>query len=199
MCNSYAVTKQMLKQAKQALRLSELVADWEEDWRLIRPTLPAPVVTASGEPEMMRWGFHRPFSNAINNTRSDKLASPVWRDAFLHRRCIIPVASFYEYTGPKGDKRAHLFRAVDDTCLWAAGIWEENETLGRCFSMIMTDANPFVSTIHDRMPALLHLQELEPYLAEPPVAFAPSTVDLQVADAANPLKRNAGPMQQELF
>jgi putative SOS response-associated peptidase YedK len=203
MCNSYSVTKAMLKESKRAGK-SPAIFDGGEDWKLIRPTLPGPVFAkaAAGEDlvaEIMRWGFHRPFANAVNNTRSDKLESPMWREAFAERRCVIPISAWYEYSGPQGRKQAHQFTSASGGLLWAAGIWEENATLGRCYSMIMTDANAFVSKIHNRMPALLGEEELEAYLSGLIVRPAPAELALAVCDAANPLKKKPTAIQQELF
>ncbi len=197
MCNSYSVTKAMVKAAKRAGRLLPLM-DREDDWRLIRPTLPGPVMLDDSA-AVMRWGFQRPFANSVNNTRSDKLDSPMWREAFAERRCVIPVSGWYEYSGPQRQKQAHEFTAADGGLLWAAGIWEENETLGRCYSMIMTDANDFVLKIHDRMPALLHEGAMDEYLAGRMKRFPPAEVALRVADAANPLKKKRNEEQRELF
>ena len=200
MCNSYRVDR---------MGRSKLVADPPESVarllegeieRLIRPTLSAPVLLADGSAEMMRWGFWRAFNRSINNTRSDKLHTAMWAGAFEARRCLIPLASFFEYTGPTGHKQAHEFTAADDGMLWCAGIWEENETHGRCFSMIMTDANPFVSVIHRRMPALLPYESTPAYLLGGSGAFLPAAVDLAVADVANPLEKKPPSEQQpELF
>ena len=197
MCNSYTVTKAMLKESKRAGRLCDLI-DGEEDRSLIRPTLPGVVMLADSG-EMMRWGFHRPFANAVTNARSDKLDSPMWREAFELRRCVIPLSSWYEYSGPQGRKQAHEFTSRNGGLLWAAGIWEKNENLGRCYSMIMTDANDFVSKIHDRMPVLLPDGELDNYLASGSMIFAPSEVELAVVATANPLKKRRGGEQGELF
>jgi len=197
MCNSYSVTKAMVRETRRAGLMRPLM-DGEDDWKLIRPTMPGPVMRAEAG-EIMRWGFHRPFANAVNNTRSDKLDSPMWRAAFAERRCVIPVSGWYEYSGPQGKKRAHEFTARDCGLLWAAGIWEENATLGRCYSMIMTDANGLVSKVHDRMPALLHEEDLDRYLADGIRRFEPTTVELVVRDVANPLKRKPEGIQGELF
>jgi putative SOS response-associated peptidase YedK len=197
MCNSYSVTKAMLKQSKRAAGFRPLI-DGEDDWKLIRPTLPGPVLrTDAGE--LMRWGFHRPFASSINNTRSDKLDSPMWREAFAERRCVIPMSGWYEYSGHQGNKQAHQFTSTDDTLLWAAGIWEEHATLGRCYSMIMTDANAFVSSVHHRMPLLLDEDALDDYLADGIRSFAPAAVPLTVAATANPLKKRSENAQGELF
>ncbi len=78
----------------------------------------------------MRWGFHRSFNAAINNARSDKLASGMWADALRERRCVIPVSVFYEWgPGVGGRKQAHEFRHPDDDYLWVAGLWETDREL----------------------------------------------------------------------
>lgn len=197
MCNSYSVTKAMLKQSKRAGSFRPLI-DGEDDWKLIRPTLSGPVMRADAG-ELMRWGFHRPFANSINNTRSDKLDSPMWREAFAERRCVIPMFGWYEYSGRQGNKQAHRFTSTDDTLLWAAGVWEEHAAQGRCYSMIMTDANAFVSSVHNRMPMLLDEDALDDYLADGIRSFAPAAVPLAVAATANPLKKRSQNAQGELF
>lgn len=200
MCNSYRVdrngrTKLVPDPPEPLARLLE-----GEIARLIRPTLLAPVLLADGSAETMRWGFWRAFNPSINNTRSDKLLTPMWASAFESRRCLIPIASFFEYTGPNGRKQAHEFTAADDGLLWCAGIWEENETHGRCFSMIMTEANSFVSIIHNRMPALLPFEAGPEYLQGGIETFSASAVDLAVADVPSPLKKKLPvETQAELF
>ena len=187
----------MLKESKRAGRLCDLI-DGDADRSLVRPTLSG-VVGLAGCCEMMRWGFHRPFANAVNNTRSDKLSSPMWREAFERRRCVIPVSSWYEFSGPQGRKQAYEFTLRDGSLLWAAGIWEESENFGRCYSMLMTDANSFVAKIHDRMPVLLPDGALDNYLASGSISFTSSEVELAVVATANPLKKMRGGEQGELF
>ncbi|RYD28933.1 MAG: hypothetical protein EOP86_22370 [Verrucomicrobiaceae bacterium] len=161
------------------------------DHTLIRPTVPAPVLLED-EARMMRWGFQRPWAKTINNTRTDKLDSPVWKKAFETRRCLIPMAGFYEFSGPSGKKQAHLFYAVEDAedgWLWAAGIWEPNEELGDCFSMLMRDSAGTVKSIHDRMPVLVPERWHARWLAGEDKAEFPG-VALKAENADNPLKHS---------
>lgn len=125
-----------------------------ERTKLLRPTLEAPVILPDGSLEPMRWGFARKFSHAVVNSREDKLDGGMWSDAMANRRCLIPVAAYYEWSGPRGEKRTHRFTATDESWLWVAGIWEENAELGRCFSMITTEPRGVVRGVHDRMPAV---------------------------------------------
>ena len=174
-----------------------------KETRLIRRTDEAPVVMPSGELVEMRWGFRRKNLGVVNNTRSDNLESPMWREAIAERRCLVPVVSYYEWTGPKGGKETHLFRSPREEWLWAAGIWEETAELGRCFSMLTTEANELVKPIHHRMPALLTKEEQEVFLKEGLERFAPAPGILVTERAANPLvkpaKKKAGPIQGDLF
>ena len=182
MCNAYELGKRRGGSVPQHLggaiveKLSGIVST-----RLIRRTDPAPVVTVEGGLRTMRWGFARPGLGDINNARSDKLTGPMWGEAFRDRRCLVPVAAFYEWSGPKGNKRTHRFTRPDGGWLWMAGIWEENASHGPCFSMITTAANALVAPIHERMPAVLGDSELADYLAGEVTAFAPKADTLEVA------------------
>lgn len=167
--------------------------------RLIRPTLPAPVMTADGCICIMRWGFSRPFSHAIVNAREDKLDSVVWKSALENHRCLIPATAYYEWSGPTGHKRTHRFSRPDGGWLWIAGIWEENPDLGRCFSMITTTANSVAAPVHNRMPAVLDDEVIDAFLDGALCVFHPLPELLQVADAANPLRKKSGAGQGELF
>lgn len=161
----------------------------------LRKTDPGLVVTAELQPRVMRWGFHRAFNPAINNARAEKLVDGMWSEAFRERRCLIPLACFYEWSGPKGRKQTHRLRPPRPGWLWAAGIWEDHAELGPCYSMVTTAANEAVAAIHDRMPALLAQPEDFLTASKPP---GPSAVPLAIEDCANPLTRGR-PEQGELF
>ncbi len=171
-----------------------------EKTKLLRPTLKALVVLPDGSLESMRWGFARKFSHAVVNSREDKLDGGMWRDAVENRRCLIPVAAYYEWSGPRGEKRTHRFTAADKGWLWIAGIWEENVELGRCFSMITTEPRGVVRGVHDRMPAVLSVSETDVFLNGAMRTFRPQEDLLLVADSVNPLTgKRPGPVQGDLF
>lgn len=164
--------------------------------RLVRRTDRAPVYVADVGMVPMRWGYERPGLGVVNNTRCENLASPMWKESYAGRRCLIPVAAFYEWSGPKGHKRTHRFTDSAGGLLWAAGIWEESSELGRCFSMLTTAANRLVAPIHNRMPALLGADELELYLEGKLEQFAPPPEMLSVHESANPLSKKPPPDEQ---
>jgi putative SOS response-associated peptidase YedK len=199
MCNTYVARP---KRGAQGLaqRVSEATTRLASE--LVRKSDPGVVVRADGRAELMRWGFHREFNPAINNARSDKLEGGMWREAFHERRCVIPMTLFYEWgPGVGGRKQANEFRDPDDDFLWAAGIWEENQELGPCYTMVTTAAPPLMSPIHDRMPALLRPEEMAEYLAGGGHwNFQPFAGSLVVTPCESPLvMREISDTQQELF
>lgn len=200
MCNAYELGKRSgsFPSKIKAATIRELLSI--DAFRLIRRTDKAPVITSEGDLVTMRWGFERKGLGPINNSRSDKLDSPMWKQAFEERRCLIPVASFYEWSGAKGHKRTHRFSSPDDSWLLMAGIWEESESLGPCFSMITTAANSTMEPIHHRMPAILNNEEVDDFLAGDMLSFSPASGAIKVTDAPNPLIKKKPPSAQgELF
>ena len=131
MCNLYDVGAGR-RHGPEILETSVAEAIKQLEKRLgIRKTDPGVVARKSdGEwiGETMRWGFERPVNPCINNARSEKLGGQMWNKAWREkRRCLIPVDTFYEWSGPKGSKRTHAFQSEDDELLlWAAGLWEES-------------------------------------------------------------------------
>lgn len=200
MCTAYEFAKKSGRFPKRLkdTGLSELRV--VKGSRLLRPTLMAPVVDGEGELVEMRWGFRREFSNAVVNSREDKLEGGMWKAAIEERRCLIPVSAYYEWSGQKGMKRTHRFESPEGEWLWIAGIWEEDKELGRCFSMITTQPRGVVVGVHDRMPAVLSDEETEVFLDGGMREFRPAVELLRVRDSVNPLMGKAPPpVQGELF
>lgn len=159
-----------------------------------------PVVLSENEVKVMSWGFRREKFGVVNNSRADKLRGSMWRRAFEERRCLIPVAGYFEWTGPKGQKQTHRFQSVSGEWLWVAGIWEESQEHGFCFSMITTEANRTVLPIHHRMPALLNEEEQERFLGGEIFSFDPPPEAIVVNECVNPLlAKKEPPAQGELF
>ena len=109
------------------------------------------------------------FRYSTFNTRDDKLLeSRMWGKDFKEKqiRCIVPMNSFFEFSGPKGSKSAHLFKPKEGAFWGAAGIYSKvspNEGMGS-FSIITTTPNSMVEKVHDRMPAFLHPTEFDDWL-----------------------------------
>jgi putative SOS response-associated peptidase YedK len=115
-----------------------------------------------------------------------------WRDAFRNRRCLIPAAAFYEWVEVGGKAEPLRFERVDGEMLWIAGIWGEGQN-GPCFSMITTEPNALVQRVHDRMPAVLRDDKIEPFLDQELYEFGPSGVSLEHHPATNFLRSETKP------
>jgi putative SOS response-associated peptidase YedK len=200
MCNLYDIgpTRRKPRTAFEATAL-ELIPELPRLFG-IRKTDTGLVVKkgrAGYEAETMRWGFSRDFNPAINNTRDDKLNGTMWRKAFRERRCLVPVAAFYEWTGPKGYKQAHVVRSQEDSdWLWCAGLWEMHRDYGPCFSMITTSSPPWMARIHSRVIALFNdLPIAAKYLeTENPRELLAPPGPLEIIRCENPLKsKQPGP------
>ena len=197
MCSTFEIKKVSGKDRKS---VADSLKASDQPIRIIRRTDVAPVFLADTGITEMRWGYERRQLGVVNNTRSENLTSPMWEESIEARRCLIPLLGFYEWSGPKGSKRTHRFSSSARTLLWAAGIWEESDQLGRCFSMLTTAANRLMIPIHNRMPAVLTEPECDLFLDGRMRSFAPSADMLIVQDAINPLtKKDPRDIQGELF
>ena len=103
--------------------------------------------------------------NARSETLSEK---PAFREAYKKRRCIIPLSGFIEWKRDGEIKRPFRIGLKDSPIMSVAGLWEswkntpETELLS--FTIITTDANPFMSRIHERMPVILAAENEEEWL-----------------------------------
>lgn len=124
--------------------------------------------------EAMAWGFPRAMVSEktgkplkprpINNTRTENLGSPFWRDSFSKRRCLIPLTRFAEAEGPKGAMTCTWFGMPDGGLFSCAGIWRESAEWGAVYSMMMTECCDTVRPVHDRMPVVLRPEDYETWL-----------------------------------
>ena len=145
----------------------------------IAPTQPIPVVrqTREGGREfvLMRWGLipswvKNPdeFSTLINARSETAAEKPSFRAAMKHRRCLIMADGFFEWTGPKGQKRPFHISRADGDPIGFAGLWEHwqgaegSEILSA--TILTTSANLDVAPLHDRMPVILEQEDFDLWL-----------------------------------
>ena len=136
-------------------------------------------VVAEGRVRQMIWGFPLTLKGKngqplkpkpVNNARTDKLDSFMWRYSFQERRCLIPVTGFCEAEGEKGAKTRTWFSLPDEELFAVAGIWRDTAEWGAAYSMVMTEACEHVQGVHERMPAILPRSDWTDWLDGPPDA-----------------------------
>lgn len=157
----------------------------------IRPTNNAPVLTMEDgrlAPRPVSWGFPKwDGKGVIINARSESaLEKPMFSEALLTRRCVIPSTGFYEWANcPAPDAQLSLFRddsrpaakpqkiklhfrRPNEPMLYMAGmIGRFTDYDGQekdCFIILTTAASESMSRFHDRMPVILATGEREDWI-----------------------------------
>jgi putative SOS response-associated peptidase YedK len=171
--------------------LSDELKDWQPRYN-IAPTQMARVVLrhepqSAPKVESLQWGLiprwqrkqgrPTPLINARVETAAEK---PSFREAFAHRRCIVAMTGFYEWTDARTDisqrgpsqtasrrpqRQPHLITPHTGQMLAVAGIWNpaSSETPAT-FAILTTAANDDMRSLHDRMPVLLEADGWEEWM-----------------------------------
>jgi putative SOS response-associated peptidase YedK len=178
----------------------------------VSPTTQVDVIRLSpeGERELvpMRWGLVprwwskslRELPSTINARAETVAAKPMFRDAFRHRRCIIPASGFFEWTGGKGNRQPHYFTAADGSPILAfAGLWEpwrDPETGEDMLSatILVCGANDWMGRFHNRMPVILRPADFASWLdgSMPREALIPAAEDALREWTVDPRVNKAG-------
>ncbi len=125
--------------------------------------------------ETARWGLIPHWSKddknaykTINARAETAEKSPAYRSAFKKRRCLVPADGFYEWQGPKGNRQPYWFHRPDGGLLLFAGLYEiwtpEDGKPVPTFTVVTTEANEYLSRIHNRMPVILDEEAQDAWL-----------------------------------
>jgi putative SOS response-associated peptidase YedK len=144
----------------------------------IAPSQPIAVIT-NEQPQALtfhQWGLIPSWAkdpkigNKMINARSETAAEkPSFRAAFRRRRCLIPTDGFFEWQKRDGGK-VPMFIHRDDWQVFAfAGLWEvwyspEGDEL-RTATILTTEPNDLMASIHNRMPVILQPDDYAQWLA----------------------------------
>lgn len=137
----------------------------------IRPTDVAPVIANSRarrqRPFLMRWGFGGRDSHVVINARSETaLARPMFRDAMLERRCLVPASYYFEWQ-VQGKRRIKHAMKQDGPVMYMAGLYRlEAGEPHAAFTILTQAADERIAHIHDRMPVLLPAPWAEEWLSQ---------------------------------
>lgn len=168
MCGRYNLhaTPQEIQEFFDLLRDDSMV--WSPRYNIAPTQTVLAVRSNRGKRELtrLRWGLIPFWSKdskpaaSMFNARADTLAErPAFRTPFQRRRCLIPATGFYEWkAGPgKAKQPYHIYR-TGPRMLAFAGLWDRwdkgTEPIESC-TIITTDPNPLMQTLHNRMPVIL--------------------------------------------
>lgn len=123
----------------------------------------------------LRWGLIPSWAKDMKigykmiNARAETLTEkPSYRNAYKKKRCLIIADSFYEWKKAEDRKIPMRIKLKNDNPFGMAGLWEswhspEGNTIYSC-SVITTESNELMSTIHDRMPVILNPKDEQKWL-----------------------------------
>ena len=138
----------------------------------------------------MRWGFRPSWDKQSTmepiNARIETVDSkPMFRDAYKHRRCLIPADGWYEWkTTPRG-KVPFYHSLSDQKFLLMAGIyeqWESDDGVLSTFSLLTRDASPEIEHIHNRMPVLIASNDGMPWMRQSLLSPMPDNIHFHPVD-----------------
>lgn len=142
----------------------------------IAPDSSIEIITSENPDEIDQytWGFipnlaggpEQRFINARSETAHEK---PAFRDAWVHRPCLVLTSGFYEWKQRNGGpKEPYRIYRPDNSAFALAGLWEkwtpETGDPIRTVTILTTEANAVVRPIHDRMPVVLPREREDEWL-----------------------------------
>jgi len=146
----------------------------------IAPTQEAPVIRMdrareAREVAMLRWGLVPSWAKDLAvgtrmiNARGESVEEkPAFREAMRKRRCIVPASGFYEWQGAPGRKQPYAITLAGGELFGFAGLWESWQAPSgqsvHTFAIVTTEANAAVAPIHDRMPVIVPLDQVDAWL-----------------------------------
>jgi putative SOS response-associated peptidase YedK len=127
--------------------------------------------------DLIRWGLIPHYSkdgkvkliNAVAETADTKAA---FAESFAERRCLVPIDGFFEWKKIGKRKQPYMIAMADRQPFTLAGLWRDwkdpkSGDWVRTFTIITTEANGLVATIHDRMPVVIAPEDRERWVKGP--------------------------------
>nr|BBH94233.1 DUF159 family protein [Thermogemmatispora argillosa] len=115
------------------------------------------------------WAKEEAIGNRMINARAETLAEkPSFKRLLRSRRCLVVADGFYEWQQTNGSKRPMYITLRDGSPFAFAGLWDQwsasdGRTLRTC-TIVTTEPNELLATIHDRMPVILPREACERWL-----------------------------------
>ena len=137
--------------------------------------LPVVLNTEPGQIQLLQWGLIPGWVKDVQqapkpiNARAETLAEkPSFRPLLQRRRCLVPADSFYEWKVSAGSKTKvpHRILLRSEEPFAFAGLWDEwvDRATGEVkptFTIITTEPNELMASIHNRMPVILQGRDAE--------------------------------------
>jgi putative SOS response-associated peptidase YedK len=180
MCLRYSLKQLALAAFHEALlEAAESAGDWTLGYNIALTRRMPVIIKCPPKPrlEAMNFGLVLPARTPaakpiiLGNARAEMLlAKPSFRDATLHRRCLVPADGFYEWEKQGRTRLPHYFTLKGGRPFFFAGIWESaHDDAPAAFCIVTTTPNRLLQTIHDRMPVILGPNSGPAWLGDEPL------------------------------
>jgi putative SOS response-associated peptidase YedK len=156
----------------------------------IAPGQMVPVIIANSLRQIvfMRWGLiphwardEKTAYKMINARVATLTQRPAFRGLLSHNRALVPACGYYEWRGEGRDKTPYYAHPQNEQYIALAGlndVWQRPD--GKAlytFTVITTEANDFMTRLHNRMPVVLQ-RDLEESWLDPALTRAQDVLDL---------------------
>jgi len=123
------------------------------------------------------WAKDPSIGSRLINARGETIAEkPSFRGSFKHKRCLILADGFYEWKTIRGQKtkQPYFIYTKDRKPFAFAGLWDSWESADgssiKTCTIITTQPNELMETLHNRMPVILHPRDYKKWLDASPQA-----------------------------
>ncbi len=174
MCGRYTLTASINKVAESFGATSTLSAEARYN---IAPTQDIIAVLRNGSTHlsMLHWGLipswarDESIGSRMINARAETLAEkPSFKNLLSRKRCLIVADGFYEWKA-EGKSKTPMYITMQDNQIFAfAGLWDQwkgsdGRQIQSC-TIVTTEPNDLMATIHNRMPVILRPGAYEDWL-----------------------------------
>ena len=156
------------------------IDDWDIEYKPnynVAPSHDIVIAIESGKRKLVksRWGFLPSWSKDASdgykmiNARAETVAEkPSFKHAFQKQRCLVLVDGFFEWKREGKEKKPYLIRMKSGKPYALAGLynlWTSPKGEKICTNTIITtNSNDLVKSIHDRMPVILPPEKYSTWL-----------------------------------
>jgi putative SOS response-associated peptidase YedK len=162
MCGRYkrrSDKNRLVKEFNVTGNVDDVILPADDD---VRPTTMQPIIRANKETG----------ERDLVVARSEGIEKAgMWKRAFEHHRCLVPADSFYEWHKiRKKDNPKYEIALEGEKTFAFAGLWGawKNPDTGdwlQSYTILTTDPNELMETIHTRMPVILHPKDYARWLS----------------------------------
>lgn len=176
MCGRYSVlTEDEIIEIREIIKelslriVKDEFEQYDKESGEICPTDQAPVIIKDNDGvsfEGLKWGFKKwDGKGVIINARCETIKiNNTFSKLIDAGRCVVPAGEFFEWEKVGKNKKKHYVKDKDDNILFFAGLYRNTED-GREFVIITKEATGEMKKIHDRIPVILRVDQIESWLS----------------------------------